>query len=127
MRRYQWILGTSLVLGALLSACSGGGLSSAPSVPGKSVYWAAPQYFTDNTPLDPSRDLRGFEIYIKQDPSFGPVDIPVATASSLDTEYNLANVSPDLSNGVNYYVSIRAVTLDGMKSDFSPAVAFSLP
>ena len=114
-------------MGSLLSACSGGGSSSGPSVPGKSVVWAAPQYFTDNTPLDPSRDLEGFEIYIKQDPSFGPVDIPVANASALVNEYNLSNASPDLSNGVTYYVSIRAVTLDGMKSDFSPPVAFSLP
>lgn len=127
MRRYQWILGTSLVLGAILSACSGGGSSSAPSVPGKSVYWVAPQYFTDNTPLVPSWDLQGFEIYIKQDPSFGPADSPVATASPLDTMYNLANVSPPLSKGVTYYVSLRTVIVAGMKSDFSPAASFSLP
>jgi hypothetical protein len=24
----------------------------------KTVYWSAPQYFTDNTPLDSSRDLQ---------------------------------------------------------------------
>ena len=127
MRRYQWILGTSLVLGVLLSACSGGGSSSAPSVPGKSVYWAAPQYFTDNTPLVPSRDLQGFEIYIKQDPSFRPSDGPIATASPLDTTYNLANVSPLLLKGVTYYVSLRTVTVAGLKSDFSPAASFFLP
>ena len=127
MRRYRWILGTSLVLGAVLSACSGGGSSSALSVPGKSVYWAAPQYFTDNTPLVPSRDLQGFEIYVKQDPSFGPADSPIATASPLDTKYNLAYISPPLSKGGTYYVSLRTVTVTGMKSIFSPAIAFSLP
>ena len=127
MRWYSWILGTSLFLGALLSACSGGGSSSAISVQGKTVYWAAPQYFVDNTPLVPSRDLQGFEIYIKQDPSFGVADSPVATTSPLDTKYNLANVSPPLSKGVTYYVSLRTVTVVGMKSYFSPAVSFSLP
>jgi hypothetical protein len=77
--------------------------------------------------LVPSRDLQGFEIYIKQDPSFGPADSAVATASPLDTTYNLANVSPPLSKGVTYYVSLRTVMVGGMKSDFSPAASFSLP
>jgi len=118
------------VLGAFLSACSGcsgGGSSSAPTVPGKSVFWAAPQYFTDNTPLDPSRDLQGYEIYIRQDSSFGPDDSPVATVSPLVNKYNFANVSPPLSNGVTYHVSLRTVTVEGVISDFSPAAPFSLP
>jgi hypothetical protein len=119
------ILVALAVLGAILSACSGGKSSSAPSVLGKSVYWAAPQYFADNTPLVPSRALKGFEIYIRQDPSFGPADNAVATPSPLVTTYNLANVSPPLSKGVTYYVSLRAVTVDGVKSDYSPPVAFT--
>ena len=127
MRRYPWILGTPLVLGALIAACSGGGSSSALSVQGKTVHWAPPQTFADNTPLIPSRDLQGFEIYIKQDPSFGAAESPVATTSPLDTKYNLATVSPPLSKGVTYYVSLRTVMVGGMKSDFSPAVSFSLP
>jgi hypothetical protein len=90
------------------------------------MYWTAPQYFKDNTALVPSRDLRGFEIYIKQDPSFGPDDRPVATVSPLDTKYNLAIVSPPLLKGVTYYVSLRTVTVEGMKSDFSESSAFSL-
>jgi len=127
--RNKRILAVLAVLGAILPACSGGGggSSTAPSIAGKSVYWAAPQYFTDNTPLVPSRDLQGFEIYIRQDPSFGPTDSPIVTTSPLDTTYNLANVSPPLSKGVTYYVSLRTVTVEGMKSDFSPAASFSLP
>jgi hypothetical protein len=118
------------ILGSVLSACSGcsgggGGGSPAPSVSGKSVYWVAPQFFTDGTPLDPSRDLQGFEIYIKQDASFGPDDLPVETVSYLDNSYSLANASPPLSNGVIYYVSLRTITVDGMKSDFPPPVSFS--
>jgi hypothetical protein len=91
------------------------------------VYWAVPQYFADNTPLVPSRDLQSVEIYIKQNPSFGPADNPVATASPLENKYDLANVSPPLSKGVTYYVSLRVVTIKGVKSDFSPAASFSLP
>jgi hypothetical protein len=93
----------------------------------KTVYWAAPQYFTDNTPLVPSRDLQGYEIYIKRNPSFGPDDNPVATASPLDTTYKLENVSPPLLNGVTYYISMRVVPMEGEKSDFSPASSFSIP
>jgi hypothetical protein len=121
------ILAVLVVLGGLLSACSSCGSSSAPVVKGKSVYWAAPQFSMDNTPLVPSRDLQGYEIYIRQDSSFGPSDSPVATASALDTTYKLTNVSPPLSHGVTYYVSMRTVTVYGLKSDFSPAVSFSLP
>jgi len=125
-----------VVLVLLLSACGGGGSSSISQAPAptptpiptpssKKVVWTPPQYFTDNTPLLPSRDLKGFEIYIKQDPSFGPADNPVATASPLDNTYDLANLSPPLSRGVTYYVSLRTVTVVGMKSDFSPPVSFS--
>jgi hypothetical protein len=125
-QRHALILVALVILGVLFSACSSGG-SSGPSVQGKSVYWVAPQYFTDNTPLVPSRDLQGFEIYIRQDPSFGPADSPVATASPLNNKYDLANLSPPLSKGVTYYVSLRMITVEGMKSDFSPANSFSLP
>jgi hypothetical protein len=80
----------------------------------------------DGTPLVPARDLLKFEIYIKQDSIFGPADTPVAIASPLDNSYGLANVSPPLSIGVTYYVALRVITVEGMPSDFSPAVAFSL-
>ena len=136
MARHRQILATLAVLGALLCACGGGGSSApalstspspTPTPPPKTVVWDAPQYFEDNIPLVPSRDLQVFEIYIRQDPSFGPTDSPIVTTSPLDTTYNLANVSPPLSKGVTYYVSLRTVTVEGMKSDFSPAASFSLP
>ena len=125
MGRYRRILGTTMVLVPLLSACSGGGSSSAPVIVGKSVYWAPPQTFADNTPLIPSRDLQGFEIYVKQENVFGPADNPVATPGPVDTSYNLGKITPPLAKEATYYLSIRTVTFYGMKSDFSPGVAFS--
>jgi hypothetical protein len=128
MRWQKSILAAFAIPGALLSACGGvGGGSTSPSPVAMTVNWSPPKYFTDNTPLVPTRDLQGFEIYVKQDPSFGPADNPVATASPLDNMYNLANVSPPLSKGVTYFVSLRVVTVEGMKSDFSTTASFSLP
>ena len=115
-----------LLFAVLLVSCSGGGGGDgSPSLPSKTVYWASPQSFSDGTPLVPSRDLRGYEIYVKQDLPFVPADNPVATPSPLESSFNLGKITPPLSQGVTYYLSLRTVTADGMKSDFSPPVSFS--
>jgi hypothetical protein len=124
MRRYPWILWTALVLGVLLSAC-GGGEAGSSTIPSKTVYWAPPQSFTDGTPVVPSRDLQGYEIYVKHDLPFGPADNPVAYPSPLESSFYLGKITPPLTKGVTYYISLRTVTAEGMKSDFSPAFAFS--
>ena len=115
-----------LLFAVLLVSCSGGGGGGgSPSHPSKTVYWASPQSFSDGTPLVPSRDLQGYEIYVKQDLPFVPADNPVATPSPLESSFNLGKIAPPLSQGVTYYLSLRTVTADGMKSDFSPPVSFS--
>ena len=88
---------------------------------------AAPEYFTDNTRMVPSRDLQGFEIYIKQDLSFGPTDSATAIASPVDTKFDLSTLEPPLSRGVTYNVSVRAISVEGEKSNFSNAFSFSIP
>ena len=115
----------SLLFAVLLVSCSGGGGGGSPSLPSKTVYWAPPQSFSDGTPLVPSRDLQGYEIYVKQDLPFVPADNPVATPSPLESSFYLGKITPPLSHGVTYYLSLRTVTADGMKSDFSPPVSFS--
>jgi hypothetical protein len=90
------------------------------------VTWDAPQSFSDNTPLVLSRDVQGFEIYLRQDPNFGPGDNPVVTAAPAATSFDLPTVYP-LERGVTYYVSIRVVTVYDTNSDFSPAVSFTVP
>ena len=127
--RHKQILATLAIMGALLSACGGGGggQSSSPPPAAKTLGWAPPQYFTDNTPVIPPSDLKHFEIYVKQDSSFGPDDNAIATALPVDNTFNLATLFPPLSRGVTYYVSVRAVPVDGEKSDFSsPAAPFSI-
>ena len=74
----------------------------------------------------PAADLVRFEIYVRQDTSFGPDDIAVATAPPLDNTFDLETVVPPLSRGVTYYVSVRAFTTEGEASDFSNLYPFSL-
>jgi hypothetical protein len=129
-----------LLFSVLLVSCSGGGgggVSSSvsptpdpnptpiPTPPSKTVHWTSPQSFSDGTKLDPSRDLQGYEIYIKQELPFGPDDNPVATLSHLDTSFYLGKVTPPLPQGVTYYISLRTVAANGVKSVFSLPASFS--
>ena len=82
--------------------------------------------------MNPVTDLDRFEIYVKESDSFTDADLPMAAVSavnsathSLTTSFNLANIGPPLTVGPHYYVSLRAVALTGLKSDFSPPVSFS--
>ena len=91
-----------------------------------------PSQYTDGTPLNPVADLDSYEIYINENGSFSNADNEMAAVSATDsgsgqpvTSFDLANLSPFLSQGVTYHVSIRTVALNGLKSDFSPPATFS--
>lgn len=132
--RYGFILSLFIALG-MLSGCGGGGASSSGDgnpLPAKTLSWAAPESYTDNTSLNPLTDLDGFEIYVNESGSFSDGDTPDAVVSAVDpvthtltTSFNLANLSPYLSKGIAYRVSMRAVAITGLKSDFSPQASFS--
>src|SRR5512140_3265494 len=106
--RTRWTLyvATMVVL-AILSGCGGGATSSSggeTSLPAKTLSWAAPESYTDNTSLNPVTDLDGFEIYVNETGSFSNGDIPSAVVSAVDTtthtlttSFNLANLAPYLS------------------------------
>ena len=77
--------------------------------------------------LNPVTDLNGYEIYVNESGSFADADAPNAVVSAVDpathtltSSFNLANLAPYLSKGVVYKVSMRAVAITGLKSDFSP-------
>jgi hypothetical protein len=143
--RTRWTLSlATLVVLAILSGCGGGGASSSGDgnpipvdgggtpLPAKNLSWAPPESYTDSTSLNPITDLDGYEIYVNESGSFSDGDIPDAVVSAVDTtthtlttSFNLANLAPYLSRGVSYRVSMRAVAVTGMKSDFSPAASFS--
>jgi len=123
---------TTLVV---LSACGGGGTSSSGDgnpLPAKTLSWAAPESYIDNTSLNPLTALDGFEIYVNESGFFADTDTPNAVVSAVDptthtltTSFNLANLAPYLSKGIAYRVSMRAVAVTGLKSDFSPPASFS--
>ena len=82
--------------------------------------------------MNPVTELDRFEIYVNESGSFADTDSPKAAVSavnqathSLTTSFNLANLSPHVTEGPKYYVSLRAVALTGLKSDFSSPVSFS--
>jgi hypothetical protein len=82
--------------------------------------------------MNPVTDLDRFEIYVNESNTFAVTDIPQAIISAVDpathavtTSFNLANLSPYLAVGPRYYVSLRAVAITGLKSDFSLPASFS--
>lgn len=124
-----------MVVLAILSGCGGGGTSSSGDgtpLPAKILSWAPPDAYTDSTSLNPVTELDGFEIYVNETGVFSNGDLPNAVVRAVDpqthtltTSFNLANLSPYLSKGIVYRVSMRAVAITGLKSDFSPPASFS--
>ena len=142
--RWTLTLAAMILLG-FLAGCGGGGSASTSdgggggvtagggtSLPAKILSWAAPESYTDNTSLNPMTDLDGFEIYVNETGSFADADTPSAVVSAVDpsthpltSSFNLANLAPYLSKGISYKISMRAVAVTGLKSDFSPPASFS--
>lgn len=136
MGRRKQIIAILAILGVFFSfSCGGGGgSSSSPTptptptpIPQTILSWEVPKYFTNDSSLVAATDLQGFDIYVRQDTSFGPGDSAIKTVSPGATTFDLATLVPPLSRGVTYYVSVRAVPKDGEKSDFSDISSFSFP
>jgi hypothetical protein len=127
----------------LLAGCGGGGEAPQsqalpPSGTASVFAWSAPATFNDNTPLNPSRDIECYELYLRTDPNFTDSDLPaiqvaaVATTLSPDgltvvkslvTEFTLELI-PSLPAATQLYVSMRAVGVDQQKSAFMVPVAW---
>ena len=137
---FQSLLLALLIVCFLGSGCGGGGSADSGSgndagfaVAAKTANWSPPTSFADGTPLNPAADLSNYEIFVKETGSFSDADTPTAIVSAVDpgthqvtTSFNLANLGPYLQKGVIYYLSMRAVALDGLKSGFSTPASFSL-
>jgi len=125
-----------IALGLMMSTfvgCGGGSdTGSGVPLPARTLSWQAPTSYVDSTPMDPQTELDRFEVYVKTTDSFDDADPPAAAISAIDpttrnvtSSFNLANLSPHVTEGPRYYVSLRAVALTGLKSAFSPPVSFS--
>lgn len=131
------ILSILILAGFMVPGCGGGGStesggSPAVTLPAKTLSWQPPDSYADGTLLNPATELDSFEIYVNEDGSFTATDKPDAALAAYDsgsaqmsTSFNLANLGPFLSKGIQYHVSVRAVAKNGLKSDFSPSATFS--
>lgn len=113
------------------SANAGGGIPTALAP--MTINWVPPVAYSDNTSLNPTTDLNDYEIYISQSGVFSDADSPAAVVAAVDpgthqvvTSFDLVNLSPFLTRGVIYFVSMRSVAVDGLKSEFSNPASFSL-
>ena len=120
---------------ATFVGCGGGGESSSSEgspLPARTLSWEAPTSYVDTTAMNPVTDLDRFEIHVNKTGTFTDTDQPMAEVTAVDpathtltTSFNLANLSPHVTVGPKYYVSLRAVAKTGLKSDYSPPVSFS--
>ncbi len=131
----------------LLAACGGGGggdgAASVAPEPGQAALlaWDPPQTYDDTTPLDPITDLDYYEFYVRADENFTDNDLPVAQVAAvsdvlspdgtvsvptLTTEFDLESLRPFVPADNNCYLSIRAVGMDGSKSEFSQPILWRL-
>jgi len=140
LKGIRWSISIAAILMfVIVSGCGSGGGTADSSTNGsgvvasKTINWVPPSAFSDSTPLNPATDLNNYEIFVKESESFSDADNPTAIVSAVDpgtnqvtTSFNLANLGPFLQKGVAYYVSMRSVALDGLKSSFSTPASFSL-
>ncbi len=126
-----------IIICALVAGCGGGG-GDAPAPVGSlsALGWDPPGTYADNAALDPYQDLEYYEVYVSEVPNFSDNDAPVAlikavtddavsggNGKKLETEFILDNIKPFVVSGKLYYVSLKAVGVDGQKSAFmSPVV-----
>lgn len=119
---------------AVFGGCGGGGseAQSGINLPSRTLSWAPPTSFANNIPLNPLTDLDSFEIYLKESSSFSESDLPVAQVGAVNpstgqgvTSFNLANLIPYITPGIQYHIALRAVAITGDKSGFSETTIFS--
>ena len=125
----------------LLAACGGGEVASQATGSTSSAYmlsWDAPDTTVDNTAIDPYEELDHYEIYVSEDMIFTEEDAPAAVVSAVEdilsdygqigkelvSDFDLALLQ-GLPSANQLYVTLRAVGIDGQKSDFMEPVTWT--
>lgn len=140
--RVRLTVSVMALIGIILSGCGGGGDGeTAPSGSVTVLEWDPPNVAADGTPMDPRRDINYYEFYLRTNQNFTENDEPVAQVAAfydvispdgkafvreLTTEFTMDNLVPFTEKGKRYFVSIRAVGVDGLKSGFMVPVAWDL-
>lgn len=125
----------------VLPGCGGGGEGGSTSGSTTVMEWDPPLVAADGTPMDPRRDIEYYELFLRTDRNFGDDDVPVAHVASftdvlspngrsfkreLTKEFSPENLRPFTEKGKTYYISLRAVGVDGIKSGFMVPVEWDL-
>ncbi|NNG47161.1 MAG: hypothetical protein HKM86_08640 [Deltaproteobacteria bacterium] len=130
----------------VLPGCGGGGEGgssevSSPSGSITSLEWDPPETFGDRTPINPVRDIEYYEFFLRTDENFADSDLPMAQVSAANdvfgpngilhsrsptAEFTLENLLPFVERGKRYYVTIKAVGIDGLKSGFMDPVIWDV-
>jgi len=128
------IFGT-LILTAFLAACGGGGAGSSfdtghsPSL-SYIMSWNAPETTIDNEEINPREDIEYYELYLSENSAFSDEDAPTAFIAAvknnkLVTDFDLGLLDLyELPASQHLYVSLKAVGIDGQKSDFMESVSW---
>jgi len=113
----------AFIIVLILASC-GGRDGGSPAPPGREfLTWRAPDAFTDNTPLDPARDLDRYEVYVSRDGNWDN-EVPVAEVAAIDNAGRIAEefeIGLLRAQGVNptdngSLVTMRAVSIHGKAS-----------
>ncbi len=136
-RELRGLLLILTVIGTLAAGCGGGGETAGSSGSLSALGWDPPAAYADNAALDPYQDLEYYEVYVRPDQNFTDNDSPVAlikavtddpTASGigkkLETEFILQNLGPFITQGKLYFVSLKAVGVDGQSSAFMAPITW---
>jgi hypothetical protein len=133
------IFGT-LILAAFLAACGGGASSSniinnfdpnANTSLSYMISWNAPKETVDNEAINPANEIEYYELYISATGNFSDSDTPAAFVTAVEsgqlvTQFDLALLNTDeLPAGYQLHVSLKAVGVDGQKSDFMESVVWN--
>lgn len=130
-----------LAIAMIFAACGGGDAEyQATGSPSSSMLlsWDVPEATIDNTAIDPYEELDHYEIFVGVDPVFTEEDIPMAVVSAVEdilsgdgriarelvTDFDLALLM-DLPSASRLYVTLKAVGVDGQKSEFMEPVIWT--